>query len=237
MSLTYTTYVAQIANIMSVTSTTGQFQTMLPGMIEYSEQRIYRELDLLQTVVRNSDYGTSSGVREFTLPITSQGKFITVQGINLFFPAGTTASTGSRAALQPVSRDFLEATYGSGNTGAGQPVYFAMIDQWTVILGPWPNGSYRLEVVGTIRPSPLSSTNTTTFLTEYLPDLLIAASMIYASGYQRDFGAQADNPQQSQSWESQYERLFASANGEEVRKKFAGPGWTSYSAIANPKER
>ena len=237
MSLNYTTYVAQIANIMTVTSTTAQFQTMLPGMIDYAEQRIYRELDLLNTVVRDASSGTVSGVRDFTLPITSQGKFVTVQGINLFSPAGTTAATGSRSALQPVSRDFLEATYGSGNIGSGQPVYFAMINQWTVILGPWPNGAYRLEVVGTIRPTPLSDTNTTTFLTEYLPDLFIAASMIYASGYQRDFGSQADNPQQSQSWESQYERLFASANGEEMRKKFSGPGWTSYSNIANPPER
>ena len=237
MSLTYTTYVAQVSNIMAVSSTTTQFQTMLPGMIDYAEQRIYRELDLLNTVVRDASSGTVSGVRDFTLPITSQGKFVTVQGINLFSPAGTTAATGSRSALQPVSRDFLEATYGSGNIGSGQPAYFAMIDQWTVILGPWPNGAYRLEVVGTIRPTPLSDTNTTTFLTEYLPDLFIAASMIYASGYQRDFGSQADNPQQSQSWESQYERLFASANGEEMRKKFSGPGWTSYSNIANPPER
>ena len=63
MSLTYTTYVAQIANIMTVTPETYQFQTMLPGCIDYAEQRIYRELDLLQTVVRNADSGTSSGVR------------------------------------------------------------------------------------------------------------------------------------------------------------------------------
>ena len=129
MSLNYTTYVAQIANIMTVTTDTPQFQTILPGMITYAEQRIYRELDLLNTVIRNSDGSTTSGVREFTLPVTSQGKFITVQGINLFYPVGATAANGSRSALQPVSRDFLEATYGSGNVGAGQPSYFAMIDQ------------------------------------------------------------------------------------------------------------
>lgn len=237
MALNYTSYVAQLANIMTVTSNTPQFQLMLPGCIDYAEQRIYRELDLLSTVIRDASSGTFAGVREFTLPVTSQGKFVTVQGINLFYPAGTTAATGSRAPLQPVSRDFLEAAYGSGNTGAGQPNYFAMIDQWTIILGPWPNGSYRLEVVGTIRPTPLSVNNPTTFLTTYLPDLFVAASMVFASGYQRDFGSQADNPQQSQSWESQYERLFASANGEEMRKKFSGPGWTSYSNIANPPER
>ena len=53
MSLTYTSYVSQIANIMAVKSDTEQFQTMLPGMIDYAEQRVYRELDLLNTVVRD----------------------------------------------------------------------------------------------------------------------------------------------------------------------------------------
>ena len=87
MSLTYDQYVTQISNLCVIGSTDANFETMLPGMIDYAEQRIYRELDLLQTVVRNADSGTSSGVREFTLPITSQGKFITVQGLNLFSPA------------------------------------------------------------------------------------------------------------------------------------------------------
>ena len=54
MSINYTTYVDQITNIMAVKSTTPQFQTMLPGMIDYAEQRIYRELDLLNTVVRTT---------------------------------------------------------------------------------------------------------------------------------------------------------------------------------------
>jgi len=62
MSITYTTYVDQIANIMAVKSTTPQFQTMLPGMIDYAEQRIYRELDLLNTVVRNSSSSFSAGI-------------------------------------------------------------------------------------------------------------------------------------------------------------------------------
>ena len=93
------------------------------------------------------------------------------------------------------------------------------------------------SVVGTIRPNPLSNTNTTTFLTTYLPDAFIAASMIFASGYMRDFGSQSDNPAQAQSWEAQYENLIKSAGAEEVRKKWAGPGWQSMSTVANPQNR
>jgi hypothetical protein len=236
MSLTYTTYVAQITNIMTVTADTPQFQTMLPGMIDYAEQRIYRELDLLQTVVRDSTTQTASGSRNFTLPTTSNGNFITVQGINVITPANTQANSGTRVPLQPVTRDFLDSVYNSNST-TGVPAFFAMIDQFNIILGPWPTTTYYMEVVGTIRPNPLSSSNSSTFLTQYLPDLFVAASMIFASGYQRDFGSQADNPQQSVSWEGQYEKLFASANAEELRKKFAGPGWTSMSSIANPPVR
>ena len=234
--MTYTTYVAQIANIMAVESTTTQFQIMLPGMIDYAEQRIYRELDLLNTVVRNDSSSLLTGNRNFTLPTTTNGNFITVQGINVITPAGNTADNGTRNALQPTVRDFLDTVWNS-STGAGLPALFAMIDQFNIIVGPWPNAAYRVEVIGTIRPTPLSMTNTTTFLTQYLPDLFLAASMIFASGYQRDFGSQADNPAQSQSWETQYEKLFTSANTEELRKKFAGPGWTSLSSIATPPVR
>lgn len=236
MSMTYTTYVAQIANIMAVDPATPQFQTMLPGAIDYAEQRIYRELDLLNTVTRDSSAALTSGNRNFTLPTTANGNFITVQGINLITPAGSAPDSGTRNAVQPTTRDFLDTVWNS-SSGATLPKLFAMIDQFNIVFGPWPNAAYQVEVIGTIRPNPLSASNATTFLTQYLPDLFLAASMIFATGYQRDFGSQADNPAQAVSWESQYEKLFASANGEEMRKKWAGPGWTSLSAIANPPNR
>lgn len=234
--MTYQTYVTSLANIMAVDPATSQFQTMLPNCIDYAEQRIYRELDLLNTVVRDDSTSLTASDRNFTLPTTANGKFVTVQGINLITPAGTAADSGTRNALQPTARDYLDTVWNS-SSGATLPKLFAMIDQFNIIVGPWPNAAYRVEVIGTIRPNPLSQTNPTTFLTQYLPDLFLAGSMIFATGYQRDFGSQADNPAQAVSWEGQYEKLFASANAEELRKKFAGPGWTSYSAVANPPVR
>ena len=237
MSLTYTTYVDQIANLMAVKSTTTQFQTMLPGMIDYAEQRIYRELDLLSTVVRDATGNLTASNRNFSLPTTTNGPFVTVQGINVITPAGTAPDAGVRNALQPIARDYLDTVCNSASGTNSVPKYFAMIDQTNIIVGPWPLGNYTVEVIGTIRPTPLSQANSTTFLTLYLPDLFVAGSMVFASGYQRDFGAQADNPQQAASWEMQYQTLAKSANSEELRKKFAGPGWTSLSSVAIPPTR
>jgi hypothetical protein len=230
MSLNYSTYVAELANLMATDSTTPEFQIMLPGCIDYAEQRIYREIDLLSTVVRDDTAVLTPGDRNFTLPTTANGPFVTVQGINVITPAGSTPANGKRNALSAVARDYLDMVWNS-STGAGVPINFAMIDQNNLILGPWPSAAYTVEVIGTIIPNPLSATNTTTFLTLYLPDLFMAASMVFASGYMRDFGSQSDNPAQAASWEAQYQTLFKSANMLELRKKWAGPGWTPLSSI------
>jgi hypothetical protein len=73
----------------------------------------------------------------------------------------------------------------------------------------------------------LSATNTTTFISLYLPDLFIMASMVYVSAYQRNFGRQSDDPQMAQSYEMQYQTLLKSADLEENRKKFEAAAWSS----------
>lgn len=135
----------------------------------------------------------------------------------------------------PVSRDYLDAVWGSA-TSAGLPTLYAPITDQQFIIGPWPDQTYTIECIGTIQPAPLSATNTTTFLSLYLPDLLTAAMMIFMSGYQRDFGAQSDDPAQAQSWSGQYDKLFASANVVEMRKKYSAEAWSSLSPtpIATP---
>jgi hypothetical protein len=55
----------------------------------------------------------------------------------------------------------------------------------------------------------------------------MAASMVFASGYMRNFGSQADDPRMSQSWESQYQLLKASAQTEQARQRFESWGWSS----------
>lgn len=235
MSLTYTTFVSQLSNLMAADSSTTQFQTMLPGLIDYAEQRIYRELDLLSTIVKDASASLTANSRNFTLP-SAQGRFVTVQGVNVITPVSTAPDSGTRNFLSPKSRDYLDAVWNSAS-GATVPRCFAMITDQTLIVGPWPDSSYTVEVIGTIRPAALSSTNTTTFLTTYLPDLFMAASMVFASGYMRNYGAQAGDPQMATSWEAQFERLLASANIEELRKRFSSFGWTSHQDVAPAQDR
>lgn len=235
MSLTYSTWISQLANLMVQDATDANFLTFVPGCIDYAEQRIYRELDLQVSRVIDTSGTTISGEQQFTLP-TAQGVFVVVEQINLFNPAGTTAATGSRIPLIPATKEFINAAWPSNSSNTGTPQWFAPVSNTLYLLAPSPDAAYTAEVVGTIRPTPLSSTNTTTFLTTYLPDLFMAASMVFATAYQRDFGAQSDNPQASESWESQYKILMASASVEELRKRFMGPAWQPMtpSPVATP---
>lgn len=230
MSLTYSTYVSALTTMMVTSATNPAFVAILPNIIDYAEQRCYRELDLLSTVTTDASGRLTVGSRSFTLS-TATATFITVQEINVVTPSGYAPDAGTRNALLAVSKEFLNQVYNS-STGSSVPLFFAMLNNTTILVGPWPDQGYTVEVVGTIRPAPLSASNTTTFLSTYLPDLFLAASMIFASGYQKNFGAQADDPKMAMSWEDQYGRLLASANAEEMRRKWAGPGWTSLSAVA-----
>lgn len=226
MSLTYATYVTSLANLLPVPETDPGFTTVLPNIIDDAEQRLYRELDLIDTSVRDSSSSLTPGNRNFNLP-SSTGTFIVTQEINVITPStATTADGGTRVPLLPASEPMLNTLWPSV-IGSSVPQYFAMVNQGSIIVGPWPNENYRVEVVGTQRPTPLSASNTTTLLSVYFPDLMIAASMVFAAAYQRNFGAAVDDPKMAMTWETHLQTLLRSANTEEQRKKFAAAGWSS----------
>lgn len=235
MALNWTSYQAEIALLMVSTSVTDpNFVALLPGMVDFAEQKIYRELDLISNTSRIASTTPSSGVNACTalsrtLQFT-QGTFVVVEQINVITPASAVSpDAGTRNSLIPVTKEYMDAVWTS-SAGATVPSNFAPQDDHTFVLGPWPDQAYPVEIVGKVRPTPLSATNQTTFLTQFLPDLFVAASMIFASGYMRNFGSQADDPKMATSWQSQYDILFASADKEEMRKKFSGSAWSSMSA-------
>lgn len=236
MSLNFSTYQLQLANLMVQVVTDPNFGTFLPGCIDYAEQRMYRELDLQVSRVVDSSANLIANARNFTLP-TSIGVYTVVEQINIITPAGTTAaSSGTRNPLTPITKEYLDFAWPNAQTFTGVPIYYAPINNTTYVVGPSPDQAYNVEVIGTQRPLPLSASNTTTFLTTFLPDVFMAASMVFATAYQRDFGSMVDDPQRAASWESQYKMLMQSANVEELRKRFMGPGWQAMqpSPIATP---
>ena len=231
MALTYTIYVEALSALTAIQSTDANFQTILPDVIDYAEQRIYRELDMLVEDVRDSTASTAAANRNFTLP-TTIGTFQIVSGINIITPASTAPDSGTRNPCIPVSREVLDFSYPS-TTGAGVPSMFHYFSQApgqaSILFGQWPDTTYRVEVIGKIIPTALSASNPTTFLTDYLPDLFLMASQIYFDNYMKNFGAIADDPKAAQTHEAQYQTLLKSAADWEARKRFAGASWTSKS--------
>lgn len=234
MSLTYTSYVATLSSLTLIPSDNSRFQSVLPSCIDYAEQRIYRELDLIAEDVSDASATTTPNDRRFTLP-TSKGTFQIITEINIITPAGSTPQNGTRHPCVPTSRSFLDWSW-PDTTGASIPTQFCYFTQANlagftqsdnIIFGPWPDQAYTVEVIGKIIPTPLSVSNTQTFLSLYLPDLFIAASMVFMNGAMKNFGGQSDDPRQALSWEQVYNEQKASAMTWEARKRFAGASWTA----------
>lgn len=223
MSLTYSSYLAELQRLAVAPANDTTFAQMVPNAIDYAEQRIYRDLQLLATNDTDATTTTVANTREITLPTNKT--WVTVDQLCVIVPSGATPpqpAAGTRVPLVPVSLAFVNMVWPSATTAA-QPQYYAKQTDQILVLGPWPNATYRVEVTGTVRPAPLSPTNTSTWLSQRLPDLFVAASMIFLAGYQRDFGQQSDDPKFAQSWESQYQLLKASAETEEAIKKYRIP--------------
>lgn len=213
------------------------FTANLPLALSYAENRLQRDCPFLQATTSNSSYSLIPGSNLLALSVDD---FVTVETISI-----------NGLPLLPVSREWLQNIYGS-NATLSQPQYFAMYggDAATggatssnIIVGPFPDSAYPLVINGMIRmPSLYKFANNTdaatrtTYLSEWLPDVLLTASMIWVSAYQRDFGSVANDPATAMSWEAQYKTALGGAQVEEARKRFAASAWSSMTPnpVATP---
>ena len=233
--LIYNSYVQQIATLAVVPTTDTNFQIILPQAISYAELRMQRDLDFLSTqIYDNTSFTTTQNQNILSIPTAA---FITLQTIQV-------TANGVTSPLSPVAKEYIQNVFNS-TASAGVPSVFAVYggDSATtgntsqnILFGPYPNAAYPLTFTGTIHASSLSASNSTTFISTYLPDLFIAASMVYVGGYQRNFSTTGADPQMPINWEQQYQTLLKGATVEEYRKKFQSAAWgpQSPSPIATP---
>ncbi|WP_421696935.1 hypothetical protein [Ancylobacter sp.] len=231
--MNYTQYVATMRNLLVISDTgpgNDNFVQILPTMIDYAERRINKDLDLLGYYT-SATGNASNGVRSITIPdaidILDSAWVVT--------PAGTAPDAGTRAPLQRVTVEYMNYVWPQV-TQTGTPQWIALLNTTTAYLAPTPNGAYRVEFVGLSEPAQLSAGTPETYISTNLTDLFIAASMVFGTGFQRDFGSQSDNPQASVSWESQYQALLSSAAIQELRRKAQSVSWTSDQPSALAKQ-
>ncbi len=235
MALDFNSYITTMAGLLSINPETVLYPDnaeLVEQMITYGELRIYRELDFLHTVAEATTGDLTPGTRSVAVP----GNIIIVNSATLITPASTAPDAGTRNPMQRVSMEFINFIWPSAAT-TGVPSHYAMLDEDTVILAPTPAAAYRACFLGIVRPAPLSAVNTTTYLTDYVPDLFIAASAIWGfGGINRNFGAASDDPQSAQSWESTYQNLRAGVDIENLRSKALAPGFQPFSPSPMAKE-
>lgn len=238
--LTYNGYVSQVGTMAVVETQTvngivqgvdAYFNSIIPQMLNYAELRIQRDLDLLP-LQANNDYALVTGNPTLAISVND---FVVLQNV-------TVTVGGASVTVLPVAQEFIQNVCPATAT-RGPPKYFAMIggDQATggntynnVLFGPPPDADYTVTIFGTMRmptlyqfsTDPQSAAMGTTFISVNLPDLLLMASMIYISAYQRNFGRLSDQPEMAMSYEQQYQLLHTSAATEEARKKFAASAWS-----------
>lgn len=246
--LSYNDYIRQVCALAVYTTqevsgvvegVDDAFNVIVPQMLNYAELRIQRDLDLLQSQTATNSYALTAGNPILQIPIDD---FLTLQTMEV-----TQVSAGkvvNSDPMTPVSKEYIQNCYG-GQSSAGTPQFWAPVgdnfndgaDTWNkVLVGPVPNFAYTLRVTGTIRTPSLFKYSETgvadtkyTYISSYYPDMLIMASMIYITMFQRNFGGTSDDPAMGATYEKQYQTLRLGAIPEENRKKAQASGWSPYS--------
>lgn len=250
-ALTFNDYVTQLANLAVVNTTTvggvvqatsdaAWFNTLLPQALNYAELRIQRDLDL-EALLAPGTYSLTNGTNILNIPVAD---FYTIQSVGIVV-------NGVLTPLLPVSKEYIQNVWGDPSATAPPSVWAqyggdaATYGNTSMVLlfGPYADVTYSIQVTGTKRAASLYTTDpavagtTTTFISTWLPDLMLQASMVLISQYQRNFGAANGNDEQMPgSYESAYQNLLKGAIVEEARRRWQAPAWSSQSptVVASP---
>jgi hypothetical protein len=215
--MNYSEFVAALVAETNIEATNAGLVAILPTIIDQTEGMIYREpgLHFLSSTVTDETGFTIANQQRFTLPRV----FTILEQVNI-------VQGNDRPPLEKTSREWLQAIYSSRIAASvtDVPSAWAPLTDQVILLGPTPGGTTQLECIGTARPANLSASNPTTWLWTYLGDLAFAASMVFISGYMRNFGSQADDVKMALSWKAVYDALLPGASTEEMRRKFEATG-------------
>jgi len=166
---TYAELTTQILNYTEV-STDVLSSTITNDFIEHAENRIFRDIDLdvfkshqTANLVTSSPFLSLPGG---TTPTpTSLGTVRTFQ----IYPA---SGTPTRTFLEQRDISYMNE-YWPDRTSTGTPRYWAWWDHNSIYVAPTPDSAYNVELGITRLPTRLSSSNTTSWLGNNAPALLL----------------------------------------------------------------
>jgi hypothetical protein len=211
-----TTYSELVDQIRSYTETDSNVltTTIVNDFIENAELRIFREIDL--DCFRSYEFATLTASNPFVaLPGSTPSTMAFVRYAAIYQTSGSSANERTRLLQKDVS---YMNEYWPNRNSTGQPKYYAMWDQNTIYLAPTPNLAYNIELALNRNETGLSSTNTTTWVSQNAPQVLLYGCLIEAFKFLKgpyDLLAQYDK-----SYQQALERLQIEQQGRRRRDEY-----------------
>jgi len=180
---TYATLTTAIQNYTEVDSNVLT-STITDQFIENAELRIFRDVPI-DAYKKQSTGNLVTGQTTINVP----AKTTFVKGVQVY--TSTSVATGTNTWLEKKDESYLQE-YIPAETSTGTPKYYAMFGGATGItdttsgrlfIAPAPDNTYVFKIHYMAIPEGLSSSNTTTYISQYFGNGLLYACLIEAYGY------------------------------------------------------
>lgn len=181
--MTFNELVTKIRNYTEVDSNVLT-DAIIDDFIRDAELKIFREVDgdyareyATASLIANSPY--------LELPNTTSDSGLTSTRraiiVRSFLVEDSNQSPTTKEYVEPKDTSFIFEYNSTGATGV--PKYYAMWKETTILMAPTPDTDYTVQLSYVYTPDHLSSTNTTTYLSENAPELLLYATLVEAYGF------------------------------------------------------
>jgi hypothetical protein len=196
-SVTYTTLLEDLRRYLErgfTEATDPLVYEQLPRLITLAERRIARELKIEGFIVA------------VTTPLQA--------GVSVYMKPDrwrdTVSMTVDNKTIFARAYEYLR-NYWPDPTQTDTPTFYADYDYSHWLLVPTPATNQTLEILYYEQPRFLGPEFQTNWITEYIPDLLLYASLLEATPFLK-------NDERIQTWQTLYDRAAQAVNGEDLKR-------------------
>jgi len=175
--MTYAELVTKIRDYTEVDSNVFT-STIIDGFILDAEERILRDVDS----DNNRKYATATivgGQRFVNTPLINSSTLV-IRSAQIIDSDGVGQGT-NRSYLEYRDTNFISEY--NPTESQGLPKYYGYWDEETIVVAPTPDQNYTMQVNYILKPVGLSSSNTTTYLSQNFPNGLLYACLVEAYGF------------------------------------------------------
>lgn len=204
--MTFSSLKTQIANTLKRDDLTSR----IPEFIENGEFFIANDVRPRGfEVYVSSTFTAGSGGAIITLPV----RFKEMIAFHVLSNAAGTATGTVRSTIQRRPYSYVR-WYGRDQTSTGLPKYWAGMGQDNALVALSPSVAFVFNMAYYERLAPLSNANTTNWLTDQAPNLLLYGALVQAAPYLRE------DPRIA-TWKSLYEDAKSGVNASSFANKTA----------------